>query len=48
MQRHFFLPRDWVSEDLLGLCAVAGNGIMFVTRKGEVAIIRSSLCSQGR
>lgn len=42
-QRHFFLPRDWVTAEMLGLCAVTGDGIVLVPRRGEVAVIQSSL-----
>ncbi|KAK2798728.1 hypothetical protein FQN50_008766 [Emmonsiellopsis sp. PD_5] len=46
-QRHFFLPRDWVSPEMLEMCAVVGEGVVLVPRKGEVAVIRSSLCGLG-
>ena len=42
-QRHFFLPRDWVTTEMLGLCAVTDDGIVLVPWKGEVAVIQSSL-----
>ena len=44
MQRHFFLPRDWMSAEALGLCTVTRDGVVLMPRKGEVAVIRSSLC----
>ncbi|OBT64887.1 hypothetical protein VE03_06430 [Pseudogymnoascus sp. 23342-1-I1] len=47
-QRHFFLPRDWVTTEMLALCAVTGDGIVLVPRKGEVAVIQSSLCTKQR
>lgn len=42
-QRHFFLPRDWVTTEMLGLCGVTGDGIVLVPHKGEVAVIQSFL-----
>ena len=47
-QRHLFLPRDWVTTEMLGLCAVTGDGIVLVPRKGEVAVIQSSLYTKRR
>ena len=47
-QRHFFLPRDWVTIEMLGLCAVTGDGIVLVPRRGEVAVIQSSLYNKRR
>ena len=44
-QRHFFLPRDWVNTESLGLCKVLDNGTFLCPRKGEVAIIKSTLGS---
>jgi hypothetical protein len=44
--KHFFLPRDWVSADVLDLCKVIEDGTFLCPRKGEVAVIRSSLGQQ--
>jgi hypothetical protein len=44
--KHFFLPRDWVSADVLDLCKVMEDGTFLCPRKGEVAVIRSSLGRQ--
>ncbi|PGH14324.1 hypothetical protein AJ79_03146 [Helicocarpus griseus UAMH5409] len=46
VQRHFFLPREWVSLEMLSLCTVMKDGTILAPRKGEVAVIRSSLCSR--
>ncbi|KAK2736745.1 hypothetical protein FQN55_001507 [Onygenales sp. PD_40] len=46
-KRHFFLPKDWVSPEMLGMCAVVGEGVVLVPQKGGVAVIRSSLCGLG-
>lgn len=43
VQRHFFLPRDWVNAETLGLCELLGNGTILCPRKGEVAVIKSGL-----
>ncbi|OAX80690.1 hypothetical protein ACJ72_04973 [Emergomyces africanus] len=48
IQRHFFLPREWMSIELLSLCTVMHDGSVLVPRKGEVAVIRSSLCTRVR
>jgi WD40 repeat protein len=44
--KYFFLPRDWVSADVLDLCKVMEDGTFLCPRKGEVAVIRSSLGRQ--
>lgn len=41
--RHFFLPRDWVSLEVLRLCRVLADGTFLCPRKGQVAVIRSRL-----
>lgn len=45
-QRHFSLPRNWVTTDIL--CVVTGDGIVLVLWRGEVAVIQSSLYSKPR
>ncbi|MCJ1435227.1 hypothetical protein MMC27_004599 [Xylographa pallens] len=44
-QRHFFLPRDWVNTEILGLCQVLDDGTLLCPRKGEIAVIKSTLGS---
>ena len=44
-QRHFFLPRDWVNTETSRLCQVLDDGTLLCPRKGEVAVINSSLGS---
>jgi hypothetical protein len=39
----FFIPRDWVSAEVLSLCRLLADGTVLCPRKGEVAVIRSSL-----
>jgi WD40 repeat protein len=48
IRRHFCLPRDWASAEVLELCTVNADGIVLVPRKGENAVIESSLCDKGR
>ena len=43
--RHFFLPRDWINSEGLRLCQVLPDGTFLCPRKGEMAIIRSTLGS---
>ena len=44
-QRHFFLPRDWLNTEILGLCKVLDDGTLLCPRKGEIAVIKSTLGS---
>jgi hypothetical protein len=39
----FFIPRDWVSAEVLSLCRLLADGTVLCPRRGEVAVIRSSL-----
>jgi hypothetical protein len=47
VERHFFLPRDWVNAEMLGLCRLLGNGTILCPRMGEVAVIKSGLGGEG-
>ncbi|KAK2788180.1 hypothetical protein FQN53_004065 [Emmonsiellopsis sp. PD_33] len=42
-QRHFFLPKDWLSPDTLRLVTLDQFGTLLCPKNGEVAIIRSGL-----
>ena len=44
--RHFFLPRDWMDANSLGLCTILDDGTFLCPRKGEVAVITSGLGSE--
>ena len=44
--RHFFLPRDWVNAEDLELCRITPDGTFLCHRKGEIAILSSSLQSR--
>lgn len=43
--RHFFLLRDWVNAESLELCRIMSDGTFLCHRKGEIAIISSTLQS---
>ncbi|KAG9236956.1 hypothetical protein BJ875DRAFT_455082 [Amylocarpus encephaloides] len=42
-QEHFFLPRDWINSDCLGLGRLLSDGTFVVPHNGELAFIRSSV-----
>ena len=43
VKRHFFIPQDWLNADYLRLSAVAEDGILFIPKNGEVAVIYNGL-----
>jgi WD40 repeat protein len=43
IERHFFLPRDWLNAESLGLCLVIDNGVLLIPKNGEVASVKSDL-----
>jgi WD40 repeat protein len=45
VQRHFFLPKDWLNSDCLNLCALLECGTFLIPKNGEVAIIKSGVMS---
>lgn len=45
LERHFFIPRDWVTTESLKLCSLTEDGTLFCPRLGEVAVIRTRLRS---
>ncbi|MCJ1477255.1 hypothetical protein MMC13_005926 [Lambiella insularis] len=45
IQKHFFLPRDWLGTESLGMCKVMPNGTFLCPKAGEVAVVRSTLGS---
>lgn len=47
VQRHFFLPRDWLNIDCLASCTMLGDGTFLVPKNGEVAAIGSGLRVNG-
>ncbi|KAH8202615.1 hypothetical protein TruAng_003216 [Truncatella angustata] len=42
---HFYIPRDWISEQNLGLLSVTDSGSILCPRKGEFMVIFTSLSS---
>lgn len=42
-KRHFFLPRDWINMDCLGLAQVTADGRLLCPRNGEVAVVHNGL-----
>jgi hypothetical protein len=45
LERHLFIPRDWVTTESLKLCSLTEDGTLFCPRLGEVAVIRTRLRS---
>ena len=43
IERHFFLPRDWLNAECLELCLVINSGVLLIPKNGEVASITSDL-----
>jgi WD40 repeat protein len=43
IERHFFLPRDWLNAECLELCLVIDSGVLLIPKNGEVASIKSDL-----
>jgi hypothetical protein len=43
IERHFFLPQDWLNAESLGLCLVIDNGVLLIPKNGEVASVKSDL-----
>ncbi|KAK4695038.1 hypothetical protein P7C71_g2638, partial [Lecanoromycetidae sp. Uapishka_2] len=46
LERHFFLPRDWLNSETIDLCLLMANGTFICPHYGEVAVIRSSLSQE--
>ena len=46
LERHFFIPRDWLNSETLDLCMLMKNGIFICPHYGEVAVIKSSLTKE--
>ena len=42
-KRHFFLPQDWLNAECFRFATVSKDGVLFVPRNGEVAVIRNGL-----
>ena len=46
VERHFFLPRDWLNAECLELCRVTEDGVLLIPKNGDVAFIKSRLSMQ--
>jgi len=42
IQRHFFLPKDWLNEECVDLCALLADGTFLIPHNGELALIKSA------
>jgi hypothetical protein len=43
VERHFFIPRDWLNSAGLGMCRVQPDGTFLCPSKGELAVVRGDL-----
>jgi hypothetical protein len=46
VERHYFLPRDWLNAESLEMCLLMENGTFLMPKDGEVAIVKSDLSLQ--
>ena len=46
LEKHFFIPRDWLNAETLDLCLVMDDGTFLCPHYGEVAVIKSALGRQ--
>jgi WD40 repeat protein len=42
IQRHFFLPKDWLNEECVDLCALLADGTFLIPHDGDLALIKSA------
>ncbi|KGO65030.1 hypothetical protein PEX1_017620 [Penicillium expansum] len=47
VQRHYFLPKDWLNMECLELCLLLPNGAFLIPNNGELAEVRSIGLSHG-
>ena len=40
IQRHYFLPKDWLVTECLDLCALLADGSFLIPKNGELAVIK--------
>ena len=45
VQRHYFLPKDWLNLECLELCALHAEGSFLIPKNGELAVVRSASMS---
>ncbi|KAI0008496.1 hypothetical protein F4779DRAFT_449667 [Xylariaceae sp. FL0662B] len=46
IKRHFFIPRDWISDDNIALLQVTSSGSILCPRKGGITVIDSTIGSE--
>ncbi|KAK6075021.1 NACHT and WD domain-containing protein [Seiridium cupressi] len=46
IKRHFYIPRDWISDQNLGLLSITESGLILCPRKSDVVAISTSLGSE--
>ena len=46
IERHYFLPRDWLNAECLELCRLVKSGVLLIPKNGDVASVRSRLSLQ--
>ncbi|KAJ5834799.1 Cytochrome cd1-nitrite reductase-like C-terminal heme d1 [Penicillium robsamsonii] len=47
VQRHYFLPKDWLNVECLELCVLLPNGVFLIPNNGELAQVTSTGLSHG-
>lgn len=47
VQRHYFLPKDWLNMECLELCVLLPNGVFLIPNNGELAEVSSTGLSHG-
>lgn len=47
VNRHYFLPKDWLNARSLELCALLPDGVLLIPHHGEMAMIKSQGLSNG-
>lgn len=40
VQRHYFLPKDWLNVECLNLFAWLPDGVFLIPNNGELAVVR--------
>ncbi|KAL5045518.1 hypothetical protein BDW71DRAFT_208333 [Aspergillus fruticulosus] len=47
VQRHYFLPKDWLNVECLDLCSLLPDGVFLIPNNGELAVVKSTGLSHG-
>jgi hypothetical protein len=43
VKRHFFIPRDWISDQNIGITRALSTGLILCPRQGQVTVIDSAI-----